>query len=235
MKPIIGITSNIREEKLLTTGISNVRAIERAGGVPVVLPNLTDEQAVMRIAGIVDGLLVTGGGDIDPSFFGEEPLPALGEVCPERDLFERMLINRLLELDKPMLGICRGCQMINVSAGGSLYQDIYSQLGNGLLQHTQKAPRSHTSHWVEATDSSLLHRIVGETRFKVNTFHHQAIRTVPEGFNICGYASDGIVEAFESQRHRFVLGVQWHPENLAGRDDVYSLQLFRALVQACTN
>jgi putative glutamine amidotransferase len=235
LKPIIGITSNIREEKLLTTGLSNIRAILNAGGIPIVLPNVTDEAVADQIAQSIQGLLVTGGGDIDPTFFDEEPLPSLGEVCPDRDIFELMIIKKMLELDKPVLGICRGCQMINVAAGGSLFQDIYSQHREKLLQHAQKAPRTHMSHFVEVVETSLLYQIVGSTRFKVNSFHHQAVKSTPTDFEITAHAADGIVEAFESKRHRFVVGVQWHPENLAGQNDIHSLKLFRALVEACSS
>lgn len=232
MRPIIGITSDIRNENLLTVSLNNVHAIVKAGGVPVVLPNIADA-AVERFAETIDGLLVTGGGDADPTFYGEEPLPQLGEVCPDRDRFELLLINRMLQKDKPVLGICRGCQMIIVAAGGNLYQDIYSQHRTQLLQHTQKAPRTHTSHYVEIAEGSLLHGIVQSSRFKVNSFHHQAVKTVADGFAITGRASDGIIEAYESNNHRFVIGVQWHPENLACADDIYSLRLFNALVHAC--
>lgn len=235
MKPIIGITSNIRDEKLLTTGLCNVHSIANAGGVPVVLPNLADCSDVERIANSIDGLLVTGGGDVDPTIFGEEPHPQLGEVCPERDRFEIMMITEVLKLDKPIFGICRGSQMINVAEGGDLFQDIYSQHSNQLLQHRQNAPRSHPSHYVEVVEGSLLHDIAQSARFKVNSYHHQAVRRLPEAFEVCARASDGIVEGFESKKHRFVLGVQWHPENLTRKQDVYSLKLFNAFVKACQN
>lgn len=233
MKPIIGITSNIRDEKLLTTGLSNIRAIVKAGGVPIVLPNLSEDSEVDRLVESIDGLLVTGGGDVDPNIFGEEPHPELGEVCPERDHFEIMMISKFLKLDKPILGICRGSQMINVSAGGDLFQDIYAQHDHQLLQHRQNAPRSHVTHFVDVAENSLLHQAVQSTRFKVNSYHHQAVRKVAEGFEVCARASDGIIEAFECKTHRFVLGVQWHPENLTGKNDIYSLKLFNAFVQAC--
>lgn len=233
MKPIIGITSNIREEKLLTMGLSTINSIMQAGGIPVILPNLWDSPDVERLANSIDGLLVTGGGDVDPTYFGEEPHPQLGEVCPQRDQFETMLITDVLKMDKPILGICRGSQMINVSEGGDLFQDIYSQCDNQLLQHRQNAPRCHASHFVEVVEGSLLHQITESTRFKVNSYHHQAVREIPDAFEVCARASDGIIEAFESKKHRFVLGVQWHPENLTYTKDVYSLKLFNAFVKAC--
>lgn len=233
MKPIIGITSNIREEKLLTTGISNIHAIVKGGGLPIVLPNLSDESLIDQLVESIDGLLVTGGNDADPTLYGEEPHPNLGEVCPERDSFEMALIAKFLKKDKPIFGICRGCQMINVAAGGNLFQDIYTQSDKPLLQHTQKAPRSHPTHYVDVKENSLLYGIVQSTRFKVNSFHHQAVRSIPKGFDITALSSDGIIEAYESKEHRFVLGVQWHPENLVQKNDVFSINLFSAFIEAC--
>ncbi|MBP1991071.1 gamma-glutamyl-gamma-aminobutyrate hydrolase family protein [Paenibacillus eucommiae] len=233
LRPIIGITSNISEERLLTTGLSNIQAIVKGGGVPIVLPNLADESSIEQLAASIDGLLVTGGNDADPALYGEEPHPNLGEVCPERDYFETTLIAKFLEKNKPILGICRGCQMINITAGGELFQDIYAQIDKPLLQHTQKAPRSHPSHFVEVKANSLLYEAVQSTRFKVNSFHHQAVKRIADGFEVSALASDGIIEGYESKLHRFVLAVQWHPENLAQKDDEFSLKLFRRFIQAC--
>ncbi|GIP33434.1 gamma-glutamyl-gamma-aminobutyrate hydrolase family protein [Paenibacillus sp. J2TS4] len=235
MKPIIGITSSIREERLAVTGQDYIQAIAWAGGVPVVLPNLSDEASADKIAATIDGLLSSGGKDIDPTLFGEEPHPRLGEVSPERDRFESMMIARMLQLDKPILGICRGCQILNVVQGGDMYQDIHAQHEQTLLQHQQVAPRYHGSHYIDVCEGSLLHQITGSLRYKVNSYHHQAVRKMADGFEICARASDGIVEAFASVKHRFVIGVQWHPENLLRKEDIYSQKLFEAFVQACSS
>ncbi|PYI55623.1 gamma-glutamyl-gamma-aminobutyrate hydrolase family protein [Paenibacillus flagellatus] len=233
MKPIIGVTSSIKEGKTVTTGMDNARSVIQAGGVPVVLPSVTDESALERLAATLDGLLVTGGGDVDPTLYGEEPHPALGEVCPERDRFELAIVRRFLALDKPIFGICRGCQLLNVAANGDMFQDIHAQAGRTLLQHYQKSPRGHATHFVDIEERSLLYRIVGERRLKVNSFHHQAVRKPGDGFVITAASGDGIAEAIESGRHRFALGVQWHPENMTGAGDRPSRQLFEAFVQAC--
>lgn len=233
MKPLIGITSNIREDKQLTVGMDNVHSIVKAGGAPVVLPNIRDMEAIDRIAEQLDGLLVAGGGDIDPDLYHEEPHPKLGEIVPDRDFFELHLIRKCLELHIPILGICRGCQMLNVAAGGDVWQDIYAQHDKPLLQHYQKAPRYHASHYIDIAEQSRLRSIVGSKRIRVNSFHHQALKNVAPGFDISAVSSDGIIEAFEARERPFVIGVQWHPENMMRKDDESSVKLFRAFVDAC--
>ncbi|WP_313894588.1 gamma-glutamyl-gamma-aminobutyrate hydrolase family protein [Psychrobacillus sp.] len=231
MKPIIGISSNLKEQ-VLSVSTNNIHAISEFGGVPIVLPNIEGE-SVDAIANMIDGLLLTGGGDIDPTLFGEEPQPALGNITPERDVFEIALIEKMLELNKPILGICRGVQILNIAAGGNMYQDIYTQSENKLLQHDQKAPSTHASHFVWVMKDSLLSDIVKVDTFKVNSFHHQAVRKVPEGFEVSAIASDGTIEAIESKNHAFVIGVQWHPESLLLKKEAMSSTIFQAFLHAC--
>lgn len=231
MRAIIGVSSNIKED-LLSVPLSNVRAITQFGGVPIVLPNL-EMDGIEEIASTIDGLLLTGGGDIDPTLFGEEPLPGLGNIVPERDRFEVALIQKMLKLNKPILGICRGAQIMSIAMGGDMYQDIYSQRDGSLLQHDQQAPNWHGSHFVEVTEGSLLRKIVGVDKFKVNSYHHQALRNMPDGFIVSGVASDGVIESFESTKHTFVMGVQWHPESLISKNDVNSLAIFEAFINEC--
>lgn len=231
MKIIIGVSSNLKED-LLSVPMSNIRAITQFGGVPIVLPNLVIDE-ITEIANTINGLLLTGGGDIDPTLFGEEPLPGLGNIVPERDLFEVALVKRMLELNKPILGICRGAQIMSIAMGGDMYQDIYSQKDGPLLQHDQLAPNWHGSHFVEVTEGSLLRKIVGMDKFKVNSYHHQALRNMPEGFIVSGVASDGVIEAFESTKHPFALGIQWHPESLLTKGDASSRAIFETFMNAC--
>lgn len=231
MRAIIGVSSNIKED-LLSVPLSNVRAITQFGGVPIVLPNL-EMDGIEEIASTIDGLLLTGGGDIDPTLFGEEPLPGLGNIVPERDRFEVALIQKMLKLNKPILGICRGAQIMSIAMGGDMYQDIYSQRDGSLLQHDQQAPNWHGSHFVEVTEGSLLRKIVGVDKFKVNSYHHQALRDMPDGFIVSGVASDGVIESFESTYHTFVMGVQWHPESLISKNDTSSLAIFEAFINEC--
>lgn len=234
MKPIIGITASMElNGSEYKAHQDHIHAVVRAGGIPFILPYITDKDHIATIMKQIDGLYVTGGYDIDPTLFGEEPHPALGTIIPERDRFEMLLLKGMLEKDKPILGICRGCQMLNIVIGGDMFQDIYGQIDQSLLQHQQHAPANHGSHYVAVVKDSLLFRLTGMERLKVNSRHHQANRNVPESFLISGRSSDDVIEAIESKQHRFVLGVQWHPENLATVNDAASIKIFNGFIAAC--
>lgn len=233
MKPIIGVTSSFKDERTMHVSYDNIDSITAAGGIPFVLPNLVEEAQITQIAEHLDGLLLTGGGDIDPTLFGEEPHKNLGVINPERDIFEVSLIKKMMTARKPVLGICRGCQILNIAAGGDMYQDIYTQISNELFQHSQRAPRWYASHYVNVEEGSLLANVVGQTRFKINSFHHQTVREMAPGFVVIGRANDGVIEAFESKQHPFVMGVQWHPECMTLKGDEPSIKLFNAFVAAC--
>ncbi|TCP29973.1 putative glutamine amidotransferase [Scopulibacillus darangshiensis] len=233
MKPIIGVTSNVENDFTHTLSNDYLQATLQAGGVPVILPIGLDDD-VSQIAEAIDGLVLSGGGDIDPMLFGEEPHQKLGRIAPGRDTLEIALTQRLLELNKPILAICRGIQIMSIAAGGDMYQDIYSQIGAPLLQHTQNANRFHLSHRVKAEGHSLIAKIAGQTEFKVNSFHHQAVRDVALPFVVSARSSDGVIEAIESTEHDFVIGVQWHPEALALKGDAIAKQLFESLVRKAT-
>ncbi|MGG0668545.1 gamma-glutamyl-gamma-aminobutyrate hydrolase family protein [Lederbergia citrisecunda] len=231
MKPIIGITSNI-DSTVHTLQNTYIQAVTAAGGVPLLIPTGVENDA-QQITTLVDGLIVSGGGDLNPQLFNEEPLPQLGNVTPERDGIELELVRHMLTLDKPILGICRGHQVLNVAFGGTLYQDINSQSTNPLLQHDQKAKREHQSHAVHIEKGTLLASITASEKIMVNSFHHQALKDVPSPLIVSGKASDGIIESVESPEHHFVVGVQWHPEALMEKDDQVSMRLFSAYMKAC--
>jgi putative glutamine amidotransferase len=231
LKPIIGISSNLKEQ-FLSVSTDYIQAITEFGGVPLVIPNL-QEEAIESIVQQIDGLILTGGGDIDPTLFGEEPLQGLGNITPERDAFEIAIIQKMLKLNKAILGICRGIQILNIAVGGDMYQDIDTQMEKRLLQHTQQSPRWHASHFVQVKKGSMLSDIVQMEKFKVNSFHHQAIRKIPNEFEVSAFASDGMIEAFESKIHSFVMGVQWHPECMIARNDPVSAAIFKAFIKTC--
>lgn len=234
MKPIIGVTASLelgRDEYGIE--LADTEAIVAAGGLPVMLPHLMEEADIDEIAEHIDGLFLAGGYDIDPTLFDEEPHPNLGVIIPSRDAFELALAKKVLALKKPILGVCRGAQILNIAVGGDMYQDITTQVKADLLQHQQKAPRFHGSHFIDVTKGSLLHRLSGVRRMKVNSRHHQANRQVPEPFIVSGVSSDGIIEAIESTQHHFALGVQWHPENMARAKDSASLGIFKGFIEAC--
>lgn len=234
MRPIIGITPYMEKDqsRYMVTN-ANIKAIYEAGGIPVILPYLSENPELEQIADQIDGLYATGGDDIDPTLFGEEPHPNLGTIIPKRDQFEIALVEKMLEKSKPILGVCRGSQILNIAAGGDMYQDIYAQIDKDLLQHSQNAPREHGSHFVHVLKGSLLHQITGIEKFRVNSIHHQANRNVPASFQISGKASDDVIEAIESKGHPFVLGVQWHPEAMAEAGDQTSLKIYQHFVEAC--
>ncbi|HLR08792.1 MAG TPA: gamma-glutamyl-gamma-aminobutyrate hydrolase family protein [Bacillota bacterium] len=234
MKPLIGITPSmeIDEANYMTTN-DNVRAVVESGGLPVIVPYLLKETDIEEITVTIDGLYATGGYDIDPTLFGEEPHPHLGTIIPARDTFEIMLVKKMLEKNKPILAVCRGSQILNLAAGGDMYQDIYAQTDRELLQHQQKAPQDHASHFVHVREDSLLKRLVQMDKLRVNSRHHQANRTVQKPLQISGKASDMIIEAVESMAHTFVLGVQWHPENMFVSGDKVSQRIFQGFINAC--
>lgn len=231
MKPIIGISSTF-DGKVYSVSKDYIQAITEFGGVPIIIPNL-QETNIDAIVQLIDGLFLTGGEDIDPTLFGEEPIRGLGKITPERDEFEIAIIRKMLKLNKPILGICRGCQILNIAVGGDMYQDIYNQTENCLLQHIQQAARYHASHFVQVIEGSILSDITQMEKFKVNSFHHQAIRKIPNEFEVSALASDGIIEAFESKSHKFVMGFQWHPENMVVKKDVVSEAIFKSFINAC--
>lgn len=235
MKPLIGITASMDlSGKEYTTNKDYTKAIIQMGGIPVVLPYLSNDLDIKSIVGKLDGLYATGGYDIDPTLFNEEPHINLGTIIPERDKFEITLIKKTLEANKPILAVCRGCQILNIAIGGDMYQDIYSQIDHTLLQHQQNAPTGHGSHFVQIQNDSLLQKLSKTDKIKVNSRHHQANRRVPKPLVISGRSNDGIIEAVESEEHNFVLGLQWHPENmLSEQNDKVSSKIFTGFIEAC--
>ena len=195
-----------------------------AGGVPVILPATGHPAVIEAYKKSCDGLVLAGGGDIDPVHWGEEPHPELGTVDPERDRFELELAKWAAECDIPVLGICRGAQVINVAFGGSLIQHL-----TGGICHFQKAPPNHPFHDILLVRGTKLFSILGLETVRVNSYHHQAVRDTGSGLVVSATARDGIIEAVESVSNRFIIGVQWHPELMV---DGASEALFKALVDA---
>ncbi|MBX6763237.1 MAG: gamma-glutamyl-gamma-aminobutyrate hydrolase family protein [Rubrobacteraceae bacterium] len=199
--------------RFVRADLDYVQSVVEAGGVPVVLPPVVGRGAVDALLGGIDGLLLSGGSDLDPSHYGEERMPETGTTLPERDAFELALAGRALEAGLPVLGICRGLQVLNVLLGGSLYQDLHAQFGEGVLEHRQKEPKWVPAHEVEIAGESLLGRILGKERLAVNSYHHQAVKEVAGDLRVSARSPDGVVEALEwRDGSRWVLGIQWHAE-----------------------
>ncbi|RNB87047.1 gamma-glutamyl-gamma-aminobutyrate hydrolase family protein [Brevibacillus fluminis] len=223
MQPIIGIAcpaefltaSSLDPSFTLSTRYAD--GIMRCGGTPLLIPLRHHDYAPIRqMAQAVDGIILAGGGDPAPHLFGEEPLQGLGEVDYERDLAEMRLIEAARELNKPLLGICRGMQIINVALGGTLIQDIPSQVA-GAGQHSQKGSLPYGSHHVRL-EPGFLRDALQTDSVLVNSFHHQAVKDPAPGLRVTAVAPDGIIEAFESD-DQMVIGIQWHPECMWKYDD----------------
>lgn len=245
MKPLIGITGNFGDKGCeLAKGY--YQSILEAGGSPVVIPPYIDEQALESLLSQLDGILLSGGGDMNPLHVGEEPIPQLRGINPERDMPELMLIRRAYQLQIPMLGICRGVQMLASALGGSVYQDLGVQYTESpLIKHSQDLAREYASHTAFITKNSMLGRIFddeglaenrkGEWLLPVNSFHHQAVRECGGRFRVSARSSDGVIEAIESTEYKSIIGVQWHPECFIMAGDKSHMPIFRWLVGESQN
>lgn len=233
MKPLIGITCDydLAADRLQLHN-DYCQAIYAAGGIPVMLPYV-DIEDICFLASRLDGIMFTGGGDVDPHYFGEHPHYALGQINPVRDKAEIGLCAWAMSNDKPVLGICRGIQVMNVAMGGTLYQDIAAQMKcEDTINHRQTAPGWYPCHGVRLEADSIISRIIGQQYIQVNSFHHQAVKEVASPFYVIGRSDDGLIEAIESREHTFVVGVQWHPERMY-KYHKNMLMLFKAFVEAC--
>ncbi|SOC38246.1 gamma-glutamyl-gamma-aminobutyrate hydrolase family protein [Ureibacillus acetophenoni] len=229
MKPVIGLTLSVEND----TSFINWRytkSIIEAGGLPVGIPLWVEEDAEQLVQ-MFDGLVLSGGGDIHPHIFGEEPHQKLGPVNSDRDRMELALAKAAIKQGIPIFAICRGHQVLNVALGGTIYQDIYSQRKDIYL-HSQTAPRHEGTHFISVSENSLLYKLLGKDKIVVNSFHHQAIKDVAPGVKVTGKANDGIIEAVEIKDYPFCLSVQWHPEEMGMGGDEDSKKLFAAFIEA---
>jgi putative glutamine amidotransferase len=206
------------------------QAVLNAGGAPVIIPAEQDRASLERILAAAQGIILSGGPDLNPRSYGEEPLPGLGEVDEALDRMELAAARLAIETDIPLLAICRGIQVLNVALGGSLYQDIPTQRPESIC-HNPKADKGVNTHRVLIEKGCRLRQMMGKSAIWVNSKHHQAIKGLGAGLVPAARASDGVLEAVELPAKRFVLGVQWHPEG-TWRDDPWSKKIFQAFVHA---
>lgn len=233
MMPVIGVTvwkeaknSNVYE----TVNEANLNAIAHNGGVPIMLPITRNEKIIELYLDIIDGILFTGGEDINPLIFGEEPMKGLGVVEFDRDEFEVALYKKAAKRNMPMLGICRGMQLMNVAAGGNVYQDIYNQRQNTFSHDPKIIFNGNEFHSVSVKGNSKLAEILRCSDIKTNSYHHQAVRDVAENYEATAFAKDGIIEGIEASNLNFAVGVQWHPEVMYERFPLHSC-LFQAFIE----
>jgi putative glutamine amidotransferase len=233
--PLIGITTSVTVDKTPERAYVNgtyIKAVQAAGGIPLLLTPHFSPEVQAALWQRLDGLILTGGGDIEPARFGQARHAAVDEVSPARDELELGLTRRAVADDLPLFAICRGIQVLNVALGGTLVQDIPSERPGALL-HSQRAPRHEPTHAVKVMgEGTRLGQVLGAFEVEVNSMHHQAIDRLGDGLREVAWAPDGIIEGIEMPGDdRFVLGVQWHPEELVGHDRA-ARNLFSAIVDA---
>jgi putative glutamine amidotransferase len=229
LAPVIGVTATLKEDvdsvaerplgSFVRADLDYVAGVAQAGGTPMVLPPLPG--MAEEVAGNIDGLLLCGGSDLDPAYYGEEPIPELGVTLPERDTFEMALVEQALERGMPVFGICRGLQVLNVALGGTLYQDLPSQLHPDLIAHRQQMPKWQWRHEVEVDGGSEIIKIMG------------SIKDLANPLAAVAHASDGVIEAVESRElsELWLVGVQWHAEAMRDAGPEHR-NLFEAHVEA---
>lgn len=228
--PVIGISCSHPGGTSSSAGRTYTESVLNAGGLPVLIPVMENEKALEDILSMVDALILTGGGDIHPCYFNEDPIPELGDVDDVRDSYDLALVRLAAAKGIPLLGICRGEQIINVALGGTLYQDIPTQHNDTTVNHQQALSSKYPTHYVTVLPESVLAEITGETEFATNTHHHQAVKDVAPGFRVTAWACDSIPEAIEATDGRPIWGVQFHPEGQAMYEDTVMTRFFDFLI-----
>lgn len=233
MNPVIGITASLDEgtKKAYKTNFGYVDSIILSGGIPMMIPVAGDVSNCRHIIHLMDALLIPGGEDVSPSLYNEEPIPQVTHTRKSVDIFEIEMIRLAREYNKPILGICRGMQVINVAFGGSLYQDIAVQYRNEICHSQSTEVADEPTHKVYLKENSHIAEILKANVVEVNSHHHQAVKNIAENLIVSGQSKDGVIEAIESQDGR-IIGVQWHPE-LMVRKSRHSENLFRAFIAKC--
>ncbi len=231
-RPLIGVVPLVdyeRQSYWMLPGY--MKALEEAGAIPVTLPLTAVGEILEQIAAAIDGLLLTGGQDVSPSLYGEQPTPLCGETCKERDDMETTLLSIALRRDTPVFGICRGIQLINAFLGGTLYQDLPTEHPSAV-EHHQSAPYDRSVHSVSIVKGTPLDELLNVDTLKVNSYHHQAIKRVAPQLTTMAVSTDGIVEAVYHPGSKFLWAVQWHPE-FSYKVEPSSRKLFGRFVSAC--
>jgi len=208
-----------------------VKSIMNAGGLPILIPLEFSNDDLNVLLPRLDGVLFTGGYDIDPRRYGNQPHPKVEGIDADRDRIEMHLVHTVIQSGKPFLGICRGCQVINVALGGSLYEDLPEQLQGEVHHDNHDHPRNFLAHSIDVKSDSSLAQILTSNHARVNSLHHQGVRQLAPGLHATAIAPDGLIEAFELPGHAFGLAVQWHPEEL--QEHEIMRKLFETFIKSC--
>jgi putative glutamine amidotransferase len=230
-KPLIGITTGYDYDKhMMYLKEGYYDAIYKCGGLAIAIPSTCDETVLLEILNYCDGILLSGGPDVDAKLYGEGNMPYNGDISPIRDASELFIAKKSIEMNKPLLAICRGIQIINVAMGGTLYQDIYMQNKEcSILKHSQSAPKWYPTHEINIKKDSWVWKTFMNDSAYVNSFHHQAVKEIAQGFEVTSRSTDGIIEAIEYVKNRFCVGVQWHPELMWQKNEEF-LNIFKEFV-----
>ncbi|MGQ9736987.1 MAG: gamma-glutamyl-gamma-aminobutyrate hydrolase family protein [Armatimonadota bacterium] len=233
--PLIGITTGYawHGESVVELAKRYVDAVARVGGVPVTLAPTEDPNLIAQYVERLDGLIISGGKDIPPPLYGEQAIPETDALPEDRPLFEIALVRRFREMDKPVLGICYGCQLLNVAFGGTLIQDIPSQVGSSVKHRRTSSAEAHARHVVTVRNGSRLREILGVSEVEIVSSHHQAVKRPAPGFRVTADAPDGVIETIEMEDARFFVGLQWHPE--MDPEAEATRRLMQAFVQAASH
>lgn len=228
-RPIIGITATSKKE-LLSVNNKYAAAVAKAGGIPFVIAPIDDEALLSEIVGMLDGILFSGGEDVNPARYQETPHPMLGEVIDLRDTYELMLFRLASQRDMPIFGICRGMQLINVALGGSLYQDIPSEFNTDII-HRQTRPVTQPAHSIRITKDTESYRVIQQEEIGVNSLHHQCIKRPGKGVKITAWSPDSVPEMMECYPEKRILCMQSHPEiSTINNDDPIMFRFFQKLI-----
>lgn len=224
-RPYIALSGSLPDEKITTINNCYLNSVWKSGGIPTLLLPSTEDEYIKTVCETFDGFLFCGGDDIDPKYYGQEKDVNIGEISPARDEFEEKLFRAAYTTGKPIMGICRGLQIINVFMGGTLLQHVEG--------HRDAAGNGPSMHYVTLVQGSPLAEITRETKFLTNSFHHQAIYSLSEKLTADAYSKDdGIVEAFHEEGHKFLCAFQWHPESMYNTSEI-SKRIFSAFIEAC--
>lgn len=232
MRKIIGLIPLYDDERTSYWMLPGyMKMIEDLGGFPVMLPLTTDQKELSQVLSICDGIIFTGGQDIEPALYHTRKSDECGPCCKERDKMEAYLFERAMFQDKPVLGICRGIQLMNVMLGGTLYQDLKKEHPS-MVEHLMKALYDRPIHIVNVIEHTMLADLIGVGYYPVNSYHHQAIRDIAQTAEVMAVSEDGLIEAISVPGQRFAVGVQWHPELIYTKDEK-SKKLIQAFIGAC--